>query len=172
MSDPLGLILRIAHIFCGMFWAGAAIMLAAFIGPAIRALGPTGGKFMERLMGPGRFGLYMTVASLITVATGLATMGLRSGGSHAMWLASGHGRTIIIGSVAGLVALVSGLAVDAPAAARLARIGREIEGAGGPPRDDHLAEMSRLRSRLHTAELVSAILLSISVIAMAAARYM
>lgn len=172
MRDPLGLFVRVAHIYCGVFWAGAGIMLAAFIEPAVGALGPHGGKFMQRLMGPGRFGLFMTAAALVTAGTGVTLLWFGAGANWARWWASADGQAIVIGSVAGLVALIGGLAVNAPTAGRLARIAHEVEAAGTPPRDDQVAEMARLQKRLHAATIVSAVLLTVSVVAMAAAHYL
>jgi hypothetical protein len=172
MGEQVGLILRVVHIFCGVFWAGAAIMLAGFIEPALGALGPEGGKFMQRMMGPGRFGLHMTTAGLLTTASGLAMWWLGSGGEVATWLASGYGRAIATGSVPGLIGLVSGLTVNALTAARLPRIGREVQSAGGPPGADQFAEISRQQRRLHLAGPASAFLLGLSVVAMAAAHYL
>lgn len=172
MTDLSGLILRVAHIYCGVFWAGAALMLAGFIEPATKALGPGGGKFVQQLVGPGRFGPFMSAASLLTVASGLALLWHGPGVNLAYWWGSGYGRAILVGCVAGVVALVWGLAVNARTAARLARIGRELETAGGPPGNDRLAEIARLQKRLHVAGLLSAGLLTISVIAMAAAQHM
>lgn len=172
MSDAVALTIRVAHIFCGVFWAGAALMLAAFIEPATMALGPAGGKFMQRLMGPGRFGLFMTGAAVVTSGSGVTMLWFGAGSSLANWWGSAGERAIVVGSVAGLAALVWGLAVNAPTAARLAGIAREIEAAGGPPREAQTAEVSRLQRRLHVGGYVSATMLSASVIAMAAAHYL
>lgn len=40
---------RLIHIGSGVFWAGAAVMIAAFLEPTVRAAGPEGGRFMQRL---------------------------------------------------------------------------------------------------------------------------
>ncbi|MFB3923670.1 MAG: hypothetical protein ACE145_18245 [Terriglobia bacterium] len=170
MGDLLPLVLRVVHIFCGAFWVGAALMLAGFIEPAIAALGPDGGKFMQRMMGPGRFALFMTAGGVLTALSGLGMLWL--GGSVASWLDSGYGKAIVVGGVAGLVGLVWGLSVNAPTAARLSRIGQEIQAAGGPPPADKLAQIPSLQKRLHIGGLVSALLLGFSLLAMAAARYM
>ncbi len=171
MRDPLGLTVRVAHILCGVFWAGAGIMLAAFIEPALGALGPQSGKFMQRLMGPGRLGVFMTGAAFVTAGTGFTLLWFGSGTNWARWWATGDGRVILLGSAAGLAALVVGLAVNAPTAGRLARIGREIEAAGGSPQEAQVAEISRLQHRLQIAGIVSAAFLALSVIGMAAAHY-
>lgn len=172
MGELSGLLIRVIHIFCGTFWLGAALMLAGFIEPAVDALGPEGGKFIQRMVGPGRFGLFMTVAAALTALSGLLMLWLQSGGDLGTWLESGYGITIVVGSVVGFIALIWGLSVNAPTAARLARLGGELQAAGAPPGADQMAEIARLQRRLATAGIVSALLLGLSVVAMAAARYM
>ena len=41
--------LRLIHIVAGSFWVGAALMLAVFVEPTVRAVGPAGGQFMQKL---------------------------------------------------------------------------------------------------------------------------
>ncbi len=166
------LILHVVHIVCGAFWAGAGLLLAWFVMPAARALGPDGGKFMQRLMGPGRLGAVMSVAGSLTVITGAAMLWRGAGGDLGSWWATSYGRSIVIGSIAGLGAAVIGFSVNAPSAAKLARIGGAIQAAGAPPRPEQLAEIARLQHRLHSAGKLSALLLAVSLVAMAAARYL
>jgi putative copper export protein len=170
MTDLAGLVLRVIHIFCGAFWVGAALMIAGFIEPVVKALGPDGGKFVQRFMGERRFGLYMTAAGLLVVLSGIAMFVRGSGGELGNWFATGYGHTIVTGSIAGILALVTSLSVNFPTAARMATLAREMQVAGEPPRPEQLAAVSRLQHRLHTGSLLSAILLTISVLCMAAAR--
>ncbi len=169
--DLSGLFVRVIHILCGVFWAGAAMMIAGFIEPAVRALGPDGGKFMQRFMGPGRFPVYMTGAGFATTISGLILLWMGSGPRLGDWLHSGYGRVIVLGSVAGLCSMILGLSVNAPTAKRLAALSREIQSQGGPPSAEQAGEVGMLQGRLHTASLASATLLILSVVAMAAAHY-
>jgi len=148
------------------------MMIAGFIEPAVRALGPDGGKFIQRMMGPGRFPVYMTSAGFVTVLSGLAMLWMGSGARVGDWLASGSGRSIVLGSVAGLVAMAIGLSVNAPTAKRMAGLSKEMQAKGGPPSDEQRAELGVLQKRLHIAGRVSALLLMLSVVAMAAAHYL
>jgi len=170
MTDPMGLFVRVIHIFCGVFWAGAALMIAGFIEPVVKAMGPDGGKFMQRFMGERRFALYMMAAGWLVVLSGIAMFVQGSGGHMGSWFTTAYGHTIVTGGIAGMLGFVIGLSVNAPTAKRMAALAREIQGAGGPPKPEQLAEMARLQHRLHTAALVVAILLTISVLCMAAAR--
>lgn len=172
MADLTGLVIRVVHILCGAFWAGAAIMLAGFIEPAVKSLGPDGGRFIQRLMGPGRFGVFMTMASLLAVLSGLIMLWDGSFARMGDWFASGYGRAIIVGSVAGFVAMLVGLGLNAPVAGRIARISAEIQSAGGPPKPEQLEQIARLQRRLHVAGIASALLLALTVVAMAAAHFL
>ena len=113
----------------------------------------------------------MSAAGLLTALSGLSLLWLGSGGELRMWLGSGYGKAILTGSATGLAGLIWGLAVNAPTAARLAKVGREIQSASEPPGAVQLAEMSRLQKRLSTGGLLSALLLGLSLVAMAAAHY-
>jgi hypothetical protein len=172
MTEPVGLIVRVLHILCGVFWAGAAMMIAGFIEPSVRALGPDGGKFIQRMMGPGRFPVFMTSAGSITVLSGLSLLWMGSGPRLGDWLLTGYGRSIVAGSAAGLWAMVIGLSVNAPTAKRMAALSREMQAKGGPPSDEQRAELTVLQKRMHIAGRASALLLILSVVAMAAAHYL
>jgi hypothetical protein len=76
---------------------------------------------------------------------------------------------MMAGSALGVLALVLGHAVNAPTAKRLGALGAEMQAAGGLPSPDQLAEVTRLQQRLRTASVAVAILLSLTVVAMAAA---
>jgi len=165
------LVVRVIHIFCGTFWAGAAIALAAFVEPALGALGPDAGKFMERMMGRGRFGMFMSASSTLAVLSGLRLLWLGSGGEPLNWWTAGaYGKAMAIGSAVGIGAMVVGLGMNAPTAAALARLGGDIKASGKPPTLEQVAEIARLHARLQRAGILSAALLTITTIAMAAAR--
>jgi uncharacterized membrane protein len=167
MAEVIMLVLRVVHIFCGVFWAGGALIVAGFLGPAVRNLGPDGGKVMQQLVVRRRFGLFMTLAGDFTVLTGLAFLGHNM--ANAMWRASTYGQVMMIGSAAGVVALGIGHAVNAPTAKKLAARGAAAQAAGTPPSPAQLAEVAALQKRLQTGAVTVAILTSIAVVAMASA---
>ncbi len=43
------ILLRIVHIFAGVFWVGGGIFMFAYIEPAVKATAPAGQKFMQYL---------------------------------------------------------------------------------------------------------------------------
>jgi len=170
MGETWDLILRVVHIFCGVFWAGAAMLMAGFVSPAISSSGPEGGKFMQQLMGPRRLSTFMSLSGILTVVAGAIMLWRLSNGNLASWFAPGYSASIAIGSLAGIIALVSGHLVQAPTAKKLARIGKELQAAGGPPKPEQLAEVALLQKRLWRGVQAGAILLAIAVLTMAAAR--
>ncbi len=117
--------LRVIHIFAGVLWAGWAFALVSFIEPATRAAGAEGGKFMQALVGKTKIVQTMTVAPLLVIFTGLLMYWRVSSGLNGLWIASGPGLALTVGSLAGIIAFISGLVINRPAAERLAE-GRMI----------------------------------------------
>lgn len=172
MGDFTSTLVRVAHIFLGVFWVGATLTLAGFIEPALKAMKPDGQKVMQRMMGPGKFPVAMSASATITTITGLVLLWTESNGNLGDWFGYGYGISIALGSIIGVVAYFSGLSINAPAATRMARLGAAIAQSGAPPTSDQLAEMERLQHRLGMGSVISAILLSLSVVGMAAAHFL
>jgi len=167
----LMILLRLVHIGSGVFWAGAAVMIAGFIEPAVKDSGPEGGRFMQRLVRGQRLSTYMSIASLATALSGVVLYWPISGNFNMNWLISGPGLTLTIGSVAGLLAFAVGALVNGPTAKQISALGQEMQAAGGPPNPSQLATMGALQARLRTAGIVDAALLGIAVAGMAIASY-
>ncbi len=170
--DLVMVVLRVLHILAGVFWAGAALMTAGFVTPTVQALGPEGGKFMQGLLQRTRFSLVMGLAAIVATLCGLILFWNVSAGLQVSWLATGRGVSLIIGSLAGVVALVEGFAITNRGAMRLEALGKAIQAAGGPPSPAQMAEMRELQERLARGGEIGAVLLAVSVVCMAAARYL
>jgi hypothetical protein len=165
------ILLRVIHILAGVFWAGTAILLAAFLEPTARALGPDGGKFMQRLTGQMRLTTFILLAAFLNVLAGIGLYWIFSGGFQVKWVASGHGLSLTIGALAAIVTFILGLAVTRPTLLHMGALGQEMQSAGGPPKPEQMAVMQALQTRLATAGRVGAVLLVIAIIGMAVARY-
>ncbi len=165
------ILLRLLHIVCGVFWAGATLYLAGFIIPAVKALGPDGGKFMQQLSRTNKLPVVMNIAGSLTVLCGILLIERLSGTFQLEWFTSQHGMLISIGGTIGLIAYVLGISVSLPTIIRMAAIGKIVAVAGGPPTPEQMQELQKLRNRLFTATNVIAILLLGSVILMSIARY-
>jgi uncharacterized membrane protein len=171
MSLTLIVLLRIIHILAGVFWAGAAFMVAAFLEPNARALGPDASKFMQRLVGQMHMTTIIILAAFLNVLAGVWLYWIFSGGFQVKWITSAHGLSLTIGALAAIVTFILGLGVTRPTLVRMGALGQEMQSAGGPPKPEQMAQMQSLQTRLATAGRAGAVLLVIAVIGMAVARY-
>lgn len=171
MSPGVIILLRVLHIVGGLFWVGAAVFIAAFLGPSLRAAGPAGGAVMSHLTQARRLPIWMMVAMSVTLIAGflLYWADARTGGST--WLGSGPGRTFGLGGLLAVAGGVVGMAVTAPTGRKLGTLGAAMAAAGRPPTADELATMQSLQRRLATAAALVAVLVVLATVAMAVARY-
>jgi len=162
----------VLHITAGTLWTGAAVLLAWFVEPAVRAAGPAGGAVMQQLVGPRRLSQFMATSSLVATVTGLWLYWPVSGHVDVAWIGTKSGMALTIGSAAGLVAFFVGMLVNAPAAARLGTLGEAMRSGGAAPTTEQVSEMERLRSRLEFGSIAGAVVLLVATIGMAATKYL
>lgn len=167
--QALRIVLRLTHISSGSFWIGAAIFITLFLDPTVRAAGAEGGRFMQRMVTQTPLVKYMTLSSLLTVLSGITLYGLNAGFNPG-WITTREGLIFSIGSLAGVVAYVTGQFVIAPTAGRIGALGREIAMAGGPPSSVQLTEMSSLQARALRYGRLEVVLMVITIAGMAGAR--
>ena len=163
--------LRIVHIVSAIFWAGGVMYLALFIAPAVRALGPDGGKFMQQLSRTNRMPMIMTIAATLTVVGGVLLIERLSGGFTPEWFGTPHGIVISIGATFAIIAYCIGLFVNRPTVEKIAVIGKAAAEKGGPPSPEQMAALQKLRTRLFSAINITAFLVLAAAIAMSVARY-
>ena len=164
-------ILRLLHIFAGIFWVGTTFFLEGFLQPTVRAAGAEGGQFMQRLVRHTRITQAMPLVALVTTLSGVLMFWRVSGGLRGEWLTSGVGLALTVGSVTGIGAFVIGLFFQGPASKRMAQLGTQIAAAGGPPTAEQAAELEAMQAKLTVGARWSTVLMIISVAGMAAARY-
>ncbi len=169
--DVAMIILRLFHIFSGVFWVGATFVITGFLQPAAVAAGPEGGKFMQRLFYQTRFGPVQGIAGALTILSGLAMYLRDSAGLNLAWITSGSGLVLTIGGLAGILAAVVGIVAAAPAGTRLAALTKQIQTAGTAPTPEQTAEMQSLQKRINQVTLWTTVLLIVALAAMASARY-
>lgn len=160
--------LRLVHILAGLFWVGAMVTMAAFVGPAVRDSGPAGGRVMGELMGRRKLRLWMTGAMGLTVLSGILMLWRLDVVTHHAWIRTASGRTILFGALAALLAGICGVAVAGPANQRLAALGA----AGGTPSAEQQAAMARLQKRAGLGMRLTVAFLLVAAAAMAVGRYM
>lgn len=164
-------VLRLVHVLSGIFWVGSAVMLAAFITPAVRATGAAGGRVMSELMQHRKLGATLSITATLTIVSGLMMYWLLADGMRWAWLASSMGLTLGVGAAAALAGAVLGSGVAAPAARRLQALAARAADASGPPTPDHLAEVTAVQAQLARSSASAAALLVVAAAAMAVARY-
>lgn len=165
------IVLRVVHILAGVLWVGSAIFYFFFVEPTVKSLGPAGPKFMQGLIEKRRYPLFMNIVSALTIVAGALLFWSASGGLQAAWLTSGPGLGFTIGSVVALVVYGIGFFMIRPRAERLGALGKAIGMAGGPPTPAQAAELQVLNHEMTKIERVDAVLLTVSLLTMATARY-
>lgn len=169
--DVYVLVLRLVHIFGGVFWAGGTFILAGYVEPTVRKAGPDGGKFMQRFAQSG-FTQAMSVAAIANVVAGLLLYWKDSGGLQLVWITTGAGIAFTIGGLAGLASAVIGFAITGSASRQLAEVGKQIATAGGPPASEMLAQMQVLQNKLRRGGQINAALMVVALFGMSIARYL
>jgi hypothetical protein len=157
--------LRFVHIVAGTFWVGGAFLVAGFIAPTVRAVGPAAAPVMRHLTAVQKLPVWLLLAGLASLVSGGLLMWIVSGGSITKWVHTGAGATYTIGAVAAVAAAIIGIGINIPTAIRLGRLATKREDAGGPDLSSVLAR------RLANGTRAVAVLLLVAVSAMAVARY-
>ena len=167
MNDIVLIVLRILHIFGGVAWVGATWMVVFFIEPTVTALGPDGGKFMNYMATTRRYPIYISIAAGVTLLAGIVLFGVSSWAK--VWNTP-RALTFLIGGLFGIAGGVIG-GMTGGVTGRMTKLGGEIAQQGKPPSPQQMAEMKTLQERLRSFARLTAILTSIALLAMAAARY-
>ncbi len=153
MNFELALI-RVVHILVGVIWAGSAIFMAAVLDPRLRALGPdVHRRVTEALYLPLRF--VLEGGGAITILVGIALV-FRLQRIDDL-LDTNWGWAITIGLVTSVIAHTTGVL----ALSSLKKL-RDTEEEG---------DASRLADRATTLARMTAVLVTVAVVTMAAARF-
>lgn len=164
-------VLRIVHILAGVFWVGSAMFTAVLLAPTLRALGPGAGPVMNQLVKVRKLPMVMMASALLTTAAGIWLFMIDMSVSQGAFMKSSSGMTFAIGALFAILALAIGMAVNAPAAKRIAAVGTAAAARGGPPSAEEQAELQRLQGRMSTASQIVTVLLVLATGAMSIARY-
>lgn len=159
--------LRIIHILFGVFWAGSAIFIAVILQPRLQKLEPKlRGQVMGALipiMGPMLIG-----SAFITIIAG-TTLALRmTGGDLAQFVETKWGLTILIGFVASIGAISSGITTVFQIR-KMLRLGSVI--ANGTASSEDYEDMQSIENKLPRLARGTALMVVVAIIAMASARF-
>jgi hypothetical protein len=166
------LVLRVLHIVGGVFWAGAAFLMAWFVEPAARMAGDAGSRFMQRLSTAGGFSRAMAAAAGTTVLAGLWLTWIVSDGLQEAFFHTGRGLALGLGMLLGIGAFIVGFVMQNRPLRQLQEIGLAVAAAGGPPSPAQASEMEKRTATVRLGGRIVAVLLVITVILMATARYL
>lgn len=175
MNNTLMAVLRLVHILAGIFWVGATLVLAGFILPAARAVGPGAGQFMSQLMLRQRLQFWINVTMTLAILAGFALFGLDSKISGGGFGRSATGMTLGLGALFAIAAAGVGGAMVKPTGRRLGDIAQRMQDAlrgGGAPPPALVAEAQPLQQKMQRALTIMSVLLVLSATTMAIARYM
>jgi uncharacterized membrane protein len=167
--DIYVVILRLIHIFSGIFWVGTSFFTIFFLQPSVRAAGPAGGAVMGRLA-TSRFPMVIGLVALLTVGAGVLLYWKDSGGFQASFITSAAGLTLGIGALGGFSAFVVSFGVQMPTTLRMGAIQKEIQASGQPPTPSHMQELQALQKRMEIVTRWGTVFMIIAVIGMATAR--
>ena len=171
-SSGVVVVLRLFHIGAGVFWVGGVLMFTRFVFPAVQAVGPAAGPFMDQLTRVRQVPRALLGAGFVTSLTGLALFWHDSAGGQGDWMRSVTGMAFGTGGLLAIVALVIGLTVNSPTARRLGALAASIQAQGAPPSPEQSAQMGQMQARLGTAGRIVMVLLVLATAAMATARYL
>lgn len=165
------LVLRFIHIIASVCWAGGGFIFFLFVEPTAKALAPMGMQFVQHMTVKRRFSIFMVVSSTLTVLSGALLLWQDASGHWLAWIQSGPGLGFTLGSIVGVVVYFVGMFGVNPRAIKLAKIGDEIQAAGGPPTPAQAAELQMLDRQMSTLSLVDFVLVAMSLALMATARF-
>lgn len=169
--DVTLILLRIIHIFAGMFWVGAALIGTFFLMPAARSSGPEGQKFIQTLMVRLRFPIAISIAAILAILSGFLLYARSSGGFQPSWITSAVGLGFTTGALAAIASFLFGALVLGPTGRKFGAVSAALHTQGTPPTPEQQSEMAKLNARLSTGGLINTVLLAIALLAMATARY-
>lgn len=166
------LVLRLLHIFGGIFWVGASFMLVGFLTPVIRSSGQAGGQVMQRLMTGSRFGAIYGMAGIVTILAGVLLYWRSSGGLQLAWITTAPGLALTIGGLTGIAAGVIGGGIAGRTAQKIGKINAQLNGNQSAPSEAQLSILQGLQQKMRRAQYWSVGLMIVAVVGMSIARYL
>lgn len=166
----LMIVLRLIHIFSGVFWAGTSFFNLAFLANTVNATGEEGRKVFQHLVFKTRFAATMLTVAVLTFLSGLL-MYWRLSGFRLNFLTTGYGLVLTLGAIAGILAFGAGYGMQYRVIQKMKALRAEIEAGGGPPSPDQIAKMQSLAQSAATGARVTTIFLVLALIGMSIAQY-
>lgn len=161
------LLFRLLHIFFGVLWVGGVVLIALFIQPTVRGIGPAGGQFMGYLLTKTRIVAYFPSVAGLNVLAGLFLFWRNTvGGGN--WAGTRQGITLSIGALAAIIAFVVGGVMIGRSMGEIAKI---LKASSGPPQGEAAAQIGAYQGKIQRGTRIVLPLLIVAVITMAIGRY-
>lgn len=170
--DIYVLVLRIIHIFGGVFWVGTVWMTAGFLLPTAEAIGSDADKFMAYINVKRRYPTFVAIAAGFNMLAGILLYVHDSAGLQLSWITTPTGLGETFGALFAIAGFVLGFQVVKPTIEEFARVGHQLHSAGQPPSGDQIARLREVQTRLDRAERIVAVVLALALLGMATARYL
>lgn len=165
------LMVRLLHVLTGVVWAGAAILIAGHLMPAVRAAGAGGAAVMKQLTVVQRLPVKLAFVGITTIASGGYLLWLESAGLSSNWMSTGPGITNCVGAIATLLAAIIGFGINIPAANRMGALAAAVHSRPEGATSVENQTLVRLAARISRGTRVVALLLLLATASMAVARY-
>ena len=165
----LYLSVRVLHVLSGAIWVGVAVFGAFFLLPAVKDVGPDGGKVMGALQRRG-FVAFIPIIATLTVLSGLWLYWRYTAGFNPEISRTHAGMTFGIGGLLGITAAITAIGIVSRAMARAMKLSQAAAGmTDAHARNEALATAQRLRERGQIGARVVAVLLILTISLMAIA---
>jgi uncharacterized membrane protein len=168
--NVLMIVLRIVHIFSGVFWVGVSFFNVGFLQPTVQSTGNEGQKVMQHLTTQTRFTVTAYTAATLSLLSGWI-MYWNLYGFRLSVLSSGYGLLLTIGAVAGTIAWVIALVFVRRVIARMQAVGGAIQEQGGPPTPEQVSEMQEYGEQLEKLGRWGVGFMVVALIGMSSAQY-
>lgn len=168
--DLLMILLRIVHIFSGIFWAGGAIINVGILSPAVEAGGLDGAKFRQFLFSKTKFSKWMGITSTLTLLSGLVLYWILYQ-FRVSALDSPYVLVLTIGAFFGIISWVHGSLMIGRMAGMLGKIQNEIAAGGKPPSSEQVKVLQELGTKMNLHSQIGSVLIALAVLGMSIAQY-
>lgn len=163
------LIIKLLHVFAGVFWFGAAAILVFFIMPTAGAVGPGAAPFITHLNTKLQLPRVVLWAASINLVMGLGLMWRVSAGFNADYFKSPGSHAVTMGAAFGIIAFLIAMMVQIPRAKHIAQLTTQ---AAEKPSDALTATLATERKKFALGGKFLLVALTISLIGMLLAHPM
>lgn len=164
------IVLRIVHIFSGVFWVGVSFFNIGFLQPTVQGTGNEGRKVMQHLTSQTRFTVTVYTAATLSLLSGWTMYGILFRFRLSV-LSSGYGLLLSIGGLAGTIAWVIAIVFVRRILSQMEVIGKSIQEQGGVPTSGQISELQASSGQLLKMGQWGVWLMVVALLGMSIAQY-